>query len=208
MVTRSTIMDTNSFRAEHAAALDDDTRKLTEKRSKVLGESYRLFYRKPVHLVRGEGQYLWDAAGDKYLDVYNNVASIGHCHPAVIEAVNQQMKMLNTHTRYLHENILNYSEELLATAPEEIDRAMFMCTGSEANDLAMRVARAWSGGTGIIVTQEAYHGTSGTDLWRISSAGFGSAFGSDDAPGVTTGCLPRECTGSWRVVCRSDPAAD
>ena len=70
------------------------------------------------------------------------------------------MKMLNTHTRYLHERILDYTEELLATTPDAIDRAMYMCTGSEANDLAIRVARAWSGGTGIIVSQEAYHGTS------------------------------------------------
>lgn len=105
MGTRSTIMDTNSFRPEHAAELDHATRKLTDKRNKILGESYRLFYRNPVHLVKGQGQYLWDAAGHQYLDVYNNVASIGHCHPAVIEAVNEQMKMLNTHTRYLHENI-------------------------------------------------------------------------------------------------------
>ncbi len=172
MATRSTIMDTNSFRAEHADALDSDTRKLTDKRSKVLGESYRLFYRKPVHLVRGEGQYLWDAAGDKYLDVYNNVASIGHCHPAVTEAVTQQMKMLNTHTRYLHENILDYSEALLATTPEAIDRAMYMCTGSEANDLAIRVARAFSGGSGIIVSKEAYHGTS--ELTSGASPALGS----------------------------------
>ncbi|MFS2221540.1 aspartate aminotransferase family protein [Pantoea sp. B65] len=172
MATRSTIMDTNSFRAEHADGLDADVRKLTDKRSKVLGESYRLFYRKPVHLVRGKGQYLWDAAGDKYLDVYNNVASIGHCHPAVIEAVHQQMGMLNTHTRYLHENILNYSEDLLATLPAEIDRAMYMCTGSEANDLAIRVARSFSGGTGIIVSQEAYHGTS--DLTSGASPALGS----------------------------------
>ncbi|MCU5773872.1 aspartate aminotransferase family protein [Erwiniaceae bacterium BAC15a-03b] len=172
MATRSTIMDTNSFRAEHADGLDADVRKLTDKRSKVLGESYRLFYRKPVHLVRGEGQYLWDAAGDKYLDVYNNVASIGHCHPAVIEAVHQQMGMLNTHTRYLHENILNYSEDLLSTLPDEIDRAMYMCTGSEANDLAIRVARSFSGGTGIIVSQEAYHGTS--DLTSGASPALGS----------------------------------
>ncbi len=184
MVTRSTIMDTNSFRAEHADALDPATRTLTDKRSKVLGESYRLFYRKPVHLVRGEGQYLWDAAGNKYLDVYNNVASIGHCHPAVIEAVNQQMKMLNTHTRYLHERILDYSEALLATTPEAIDRAMYMCTGSEANDLAIRVARAWSGGTGIIVSQEAYHGTS--DL----TSGASPALGSGQPLAATTRLVP------------------
>ena len=184
MVTRSTIMDTNSFRAEHAAALDAETRKLTDKRSQVLGESYRLFYRNPVHLVKGQGQYLWDAAGHKYLDVYNNVASIGHCHPAVIEAVNEQMKMLNTHTRYLHENILNYTEELLKTTPSEIDRAMYMCTGSEANDLAIRIAREYSGGTGIIVSQEAYHGTS-----ELTS-GCSPALGSGQALAPTTRLVP------------------
>ncbi len=160
MAKFSTIMDTNSFRPEHAEGLSPDIRRLTERRAATLGASYRLFYRKPVHLVRGEGQYLWDADGKKYLDVYNNVASIGHCHPAVIEAVTQQMKMLNTHTRYLHQQIIGYSEQILQTLPPEIDRAMYMCTGSEANDLAMRVAFAWSGGTGIIVTKEAYHGTS------------------------------------------------
>ena len=160
MVVRSTIMDTNSFRAEDADALDNETRALTDKRERLLGESYRLFYRRPVHLVKGEGQYLWDASGKKYLDVYNNVASIGHCHPAVIESVNQQMRSLNTHTRYLHERILNYSEDILGTMPEAVNKAMYMCTGSEANDLAIRVAQAYSGGTGIIVSQEAYHGTS------------------------------------------------
>lgn len=180
MATRSTIMDTNSFRAEHADGLSADVRKLTDKRSRVLGESYRLFYRNPVHLVRGQGQYLWDAAGDKYLDVYNNVASIGHCHPAVTDAVYRQMQQLNTHTRYLHEAILDYSEQLLATAPAEIDRAMYMCTGSEANDLAIRVARAFSGGSGIIVTQESYHGTS--DL----TSGVSPALGSGQPLAATT----------------------
>ncbi|MEB3753374.1 aspartate aminotransferase family protein [Acinetobacter sp. MD2(2019)] len=184
MATRSTIMDTNSFRAEHADALDAETRKLTDKRSKVLGESYRLFYRNPVHLVKGEGQYLWDAAGNKYLDVYNNVASIGHCHPAVIEAVNAQMQMLNTHTRYLHENILNYTEELLKTTPDEIDRAMYMCTGSEANDLAIRIAREFSGGTGIIVSQESYHGTSSL------TSGCSPALGTGQALDATTRLVP------------------
>ncbi|MDR6793634.1 aspartate aminotransferase family protein [Arthrobacter sp. KFRI-F3372] len=160
MVIRSTIMDTNSFRAEHAAGLDPDTRRLTERRDTVLGASYRLFYRNPVHLVRGEGQYLWDASGRKYLDAYNNVASLGHCHPAVTAAVTAQMQQLNTHTRYLHENILNYTDDLLSTMPAELNKAMYMCTGSEANDLAIRVAKAYSGGEGIIATTEAYHGTS------------------------------------------------
>jgi len=177
-------MDTNSFRAEHADALSPEIRQLTDKRDRILGESYRLFYRNPVHLVKGEGQYLWDAEGRKYLDVYNNVASIGHCHPAVIEAVSKQMQQLNTHTRYLHENILNYTESILATTPTEIDRAMYMCTGSEANDLAIRVAKSFSGGTGIIVTQEAYHGTS-----ELTS-GASPALGSGQALAATTRVVP------------------
>ena len=184
MVTRSTIMDTNSFRSENSADLDPETRRLTDKRSQVLGESYRLFYRNPVHLVKGEGQYLWDAAGNKYLDAYNNVASIGHCHPAVINAVHEQMQMLNTHTRYLHEGILNYTEDLLATTPDEIDRAMYMCTGSEANDLAIRIAQAFSGGTGIIVSQESYHGTSGL------TSGCSPALGSGQVLAPTTRVVP------------------
>ncbi|OAT78265.1 4-aminobutyrate aminotransferase [Mangrovibacter phragmitis] len=184
MATRSTIMDTNSFRAEHAAALDEQTRTLTEKRARLLGDSYRLFYRNPVHLVRGEQQYLWDAQGNKYLDVYNNVASIGHCHPAVIEAVQQQMSQLNTHTRYLHERILDYTESLLKYVPGEVSKAMYMCTGSEANDLAIRVARAWSGGTGIIVTREAYHGTS-----ELTS-GASPALGSGQPLAATTRLVP------------------
>ena len=86
MATRSTIMDTNSFRPEMAAALDPETRKLTEERD-VLGPAYRLFYRNPVHLVKGRGSHLWDADGEEYLDVYNNVASVGHCHPRVVDAL-------------------------------------------------------------------------------------------------------------------------
>lgn len=184
MPTPSTIMDTNSFRAEHRSQLDEDTRQLTDRRSRLLAESYRLFYQKPVHLVRGEGQYLWDAAGTKYLDVYNNVASIGHAHPAVVAAVTEQMQLLNTHTRYLHERILDYSESILSTLPGEINKAMYMCTGSEANDLAIRVARAYSGGTGIIVTREAYHGTS--DL----TSGVSPALGSGQPLSPTTRLVP------------------
>jgi len=184
MRTRSTIMDTNSFTAENRSGLDEDTRELTDRRSHLLGESYRLFYRKPVHLVRGEGQYLWDASGTKYLDVYNNVASIGHAHPAVIAAVTEQMQLLNTHTRYLHERILDYSEAILATFPAYINKAMYMCTGSEANDLAIRVARSYSGGTGIVVTREAYHGTS-----ELTS-GVSPALGSGQPLASTTRLVP------------------
>jgi 4-aminobutyrate aminotransferase-like enzyme len=160
MATKSTIMDTNSYRDEFADLLPPPERELIQRRAQLLGSAYRLFYRKPVHLVRGRGQYLWDAEGNQYLDVYNNVASVGHAHPRVVEAVNRQMRQLNTHTRYLHEAILDYSERILATMPTAIDTAMYMCTGSEANDLAVRVAQRYTGGEGVIVTREAYHGTS------------------------------------------------
>lgn len=160
MATRSSIMDTNSYRGDEDSLIDAKTLDLIKRRQKYMSGSYRLFYRKPVNLVRGEGEYLFDDKGIKYLDMYNNVASIGHCHPAVVEAVNKQMQLLNTHTRYLHETIVDYSEKILAEMPSEVDKVMFMCTGSEANDLAIRVAQEYTGGKGIIVSQEAYHGTS------------------------------------------------
>ena len=89
---------------------------------------------------------------------YNNVVSVGHCHPHVVEAIAKQAATLNTHTRYLHETILDYSEALIAKMPREIDRITYQCTGSEANDLAIRIARNYTGGRGIIITNEAYHG--------------------------------------------------
>jgi 4-aminobutyrate aminotransferase-like enzyme len=135
-----------------------DTDSLLERRKKLLGPAYRLFYQNPVHLVRGEGVWLYDADGKKYLDMYNNVPHVGHCHPQVVEAVCRQMKILNTHTRYLHENVLDYAERLTDKFPRELDTAMFCCTGSEANELALRIARTHTGGTGIIVTDSAYHG--------------------------------------------------
>jgi 4-aminobutyrate aminotransferase-like enzyme len=165
-------MDGNSFRAEDAAALDDNTRRMTTKRAELLGSSYRLFYRHPVHIVRGSGQYLWDAEGKKYLDLYNNVPSVGHAHPAVVEAVVAQMSLVNTHTRYLHDGVLSYAEDLLSTFPADIDQVMFMCTGSEANDLAIRVAREFTGGRGIIVSAESYHGN--TELTSGHSPALGS----------------------------------
>ncbi len=158
MASKSSILDCNRFRSEDAASLDPVTRGLVERREKCMGSSYRLFYKRPLNLVKGEGEFMWDADGNKYLDMYNNIPSMGHCHTAIVEAVNNQMKKINTHTRYLHENIINYSERLLTYMPSEIDRVMFMCSGSEANDLALRICMAYTGGTGILISQEAYHG--------------------------------------------------
>jgi len=151
----------NAFTSEDFERLDAADRALIARREKVLGPAYRLFYEKPLHLVRGEGVFLYDAAGERYLDAYNNVASLGHCHPRVVEAITKQTAILNTHTRYLHEGIVDYAEALTATFPEGLDQAMFTCTGSEANDLAVRIARYVTGGTGIIATELAYHGLTG-----------------------------------------------
>ncbi|WP_199253477.1 aspartate aminotransferase family protein [Mycolicibacterium mengxianglii] len=173
----STIMDSNSYTG--AEDLDPAIDTMIEKRRSTLGPSYRLFYNRPVHLVKGSGAHLFDADGTKYLDAYNNVASVGHCNPRVIEAVTNQMSALNTHTRYLHGNILDYSEQLLATFPEEISSIMFTCTGSEANDLAVRVAEGHTGGTGIIVTEEAYHGNSALISGMSPSLGTGVPLGAN-----------------------------
>jgi 4-aminobutyrate aminotransferase-like enzyme len=162
----------NGFTAEDAARLSETERALIERRARVLGPAYRLFYEHPLHLIKGEGVWLYDADGKRYLDAYNNVASIGHCHPKVVEALYEQAKVLNTHTRYLHEGILDYAEKLLATFPPELDQVMFTCTGSEANDLALRIARQYTGGTGLIVTQLAYHGV--TDQIAAASPSLGA----------------------------------
>ncbi|WP_395679341.1 aspartate aminotransferase family protein [Inquilinus sp.] len=137
---------------------DDNTAALRARRDRLLGPAYRLFYEEPLHVVRGEGVWLTGADGERYLDAYNNVASVGHCHPHVVGALARQAAVLNTHTRYLSEGVLDYAERLLATFPPEIGHVMFTCTGSEANDLALRVARTVTGGTGVIVTDWAYHG--------------------------------------------------
>lgn len=133
---------------------------LLRRREAAMGPAYRLFYDKPVHLVRGEGVWLFDADGKRYLDCYNNVASVGHCHPSVVKALTEQAGLLNTHTRYLHENVVRYAERLGATLPGDLKVCMFVCTGTEANDLAFRIARTVSGNDGAIVTTSAYHGNS------------------------------------------------
>ena len=135
-----------------------ETQALMDRRAKALGPAYRLFYETPLHPVLGEGVWLFDADGRRYLDAYNNVASVGHCHPHVVAAIARQAGELNTHTRYLHEGVLDYAERLLATMPPGLGHAMFTCTGSEANDLAMRIARAHTKAEGLIVTRFAYHG--------------------------------------------------
>jgi 4-aminobutyrate aminotransferase-like enzyme len=131
---------------------------LLERRERLLGPGNPLFYDEPVHLVRGEGVWLYDADGTRYLDCYNNVPCVGHCHPDVVDALCRQAATLNTHTRYLDEHILDYAERLLGKFDDSLDRLALACTGSEANELALRMARFNTGGEGFICTNATYHG--------------------------------------------------
>jgi len=141
------------------APVGAETAATIARRDRLLGPAYRLMYERPLHIVRGEGAWLIDRDGRRFLDIYNNVASLGHCHPRVVEAICRQAATLATNTRYLHETILELAERLLATvAGTELAHLMLTCSGSEANDLAYRIAKSRTGGTGIIVTETAYHG--------------------------------------------------
>ena len=155
------------FNPERADELDPATRDLVARRERALGSAYRLFYDEPLQLVRGLGTKVWDANGTEYLDAYNNVPSVGHAHPRVVAAIAEQAATLNTHTRYLQEGILDYAEQVLETLPAHIETMMFACTGSEANDLALRIAKHATGGTGVVVTSNAYHGVT-TEIAAIS----------------------------------------
>jgi 4-aminobutyrate aminotransferase-like enzyme len=144
------------------------TGSLLERRFRVLGRNSPLFYEKPLQLVRGEGVWVYDADGKRYLDAYNNVPHVGHCHPRVVEALCKQARRLNSHTRYLDETVVNYAERLLSTFHPTLERVFFTCTGSESNELAMRIARECTGHQGIISTAYAYHGNTAA-VAQISS---------------------------------------
>ncbi|WKG03966.1 aspartate aminotransferase family protein [Mycolicibacterium sp. HK-90] len=200
----------NGFDVARTGQLKDQRLKsIVERRANALGPGYKLFYRAPVELVRGEGVYVYDNDGNSYLDAYNNVPSVGHCHPHVTAAIAAQAAVLNTHTRYASSQLVDYAERLLGTYPDEIANVMFTCTGSEAVDLALRIARFFTGGTGVVVTENAYHGLTtaaaeispqlgpnvpiGTHVWtvpaprpdRADGADVGEAFAADIRTAVT-----------------------
>jgi 4-aminobutyrate aminotransferase-like enzyme/Ser/Thr protein kinase RdoA (MazF antagonist) len=131
---------------------------LLSRRRRLMGAGAELFYDEPLHLVRGEGVWLFDAEGERYLDVYNNVPHVGHAHPTVVQAIQRQAATLATHTRYLHESILDYAERLTATLPPHLDSCIFVNSGSEANDVAWRIAKCATGARGGLVMEHAYHG--------------------------------------------------
>ncbi|GBQ44098.1 5-aminovalerate aminotransferase DavT [Komagataeibacter europaeus] len=149
---------------------------LLERRQQLLSPSYRLFYEEPLHLASGQGAWLTDVHGRRFLDAYNNVVPAGHCHPRIVAAIVAQTERLNTHTRYLHDTIVDYADALLATFPFPA-QATFTCSGSEANDLAIRIARHATGGEGVIITENAYHGVTSATAAISPSLGKGVNLG-------------------------------
>lgn len=148
------------LRAACGLAVDNGQSKeaITSYRKQHLGKTLSLSYQQPLKIVRGQGAYLFDEQGQGYLDMVNNVCHVGHCHPKVVAAGQAQLAKLNTNTRYLHDNIVNYADKLLATMPKELSVCMLVNSGSEANELAFRLARCYTKSKELLVVDGAYHG--------------------------------------------------
>jgi len=162
---------------------------ILEERRRLLGRNLSVVYEKPLNIVRGEMQYLFDDEGRRYLDAYNNVAHVGHCHPKVVAAGQQQMALLNTNTRYLNDLIIRYAERLSATLPDPLSVCYFVNSGSEANELALRLARAHTKARDMIVLEHAYHGNT-TTLIDISPYKHDGPGGDGPPAGVHKAPLP------------------
>ncbi|MEM8812784.1 MAG: aspartate aminotransferase family protein [Pseudomonadota bacterium] len=141
-----------------AALIPDSSADLIARRAARFGPNVATFYEEPVHIVRGDGVWLFDADGRRYLDCYNNVPHVGHCNARVVDAICRQASILNVHTRYLHDAPVDYADRLAATFDGPLSTVLMTCTGSEANDIALRMAEALTGRRGIIATDYTYHG--------------------------------------------------
>ncbi len=200
----------NGFDPANAGYLSMRSQDFIDRRDRLLGPAYRLFYENPVEFSHASGVFMYDSDGNEYLDAYNNVVSVGHCHPHVNAAIAAQMDTLCTHTRYMQDGILHFAEKLLATFEENIGHLMFTCTGSEANDLALRMAKYHTGHEGIIVTSEAYHGNS-----ELTS-GFSPSMGENSRLGTWVRRVPAPDTyrvetgdmGEWLAAQVSDQILD
>src|SRR5216683_2792062 len=167
------------------------------KRRALLGKNVSISYERPLKIVRGWMQYLYDDTGRAYLDFYNNVPLVGHSHPRVVEAVQEQLALLNTNTRYLHDNVNRYAERLTRLLPEPLRVCYFVNSGSEANELALRLARAHTGREDVIVLEHAYHGHTST-LVDISPYKFDGPGGSGKKPWVHVAPLADDYRGLYR----------
>jgi len=166
-------------------------------RRRHLGFNLSVSYDRPLKIVRGEGQFLFDDTGRRYLDLVNNVCHVGHCHPHVVAAGQRQMALLNTNTRYLHDGLAEYVERLTATFPEPLSVCFLVCSGSEANDLALRLARAHTGSREVIVLDHAYHGNS-PSLVEISPYKCEGRGGEGLAPHAHKVAMPDQFRGMFR----------
>ncbi len=137
-----------------------DNTTLLARRNKFLGQGTPLFYNEPLQIVRGEGVYLYDQDGRQYTDMYNNVPCVGHAHPHVVAAMHDQAGTLNVHSRYMHEGIVQLAERVTELHGDQIESVVFTCSGTEANEVAMTMARLATQGTGFICSNAAYHGNS------------------------------------------------
>ena len=177
------------------AELNQD--EILHKRSNHLGKSLSVSYRKPLKMLRGYGQYLYDHTGRRFLDTVNNVPHVGHQHPRVVRAAQKQMAVLNTNTRYLHDNIVRYAEELLATFPPELSVCHFVNSGSEANELALRMAKAYTQEKDMLVVEVGYHGNTGNCI-DISSYKFDGKGGNGAPEHVHVMPMPDTFRGLYR----------
>ncbi len=142
-----------------------------ERRDAAMGRGAMSFYEEPIELVRGEGIWLFDAAGKKYMDIYNNVPVAGHCHPRIVEAMQHQASTLNTHSRYVNDAVLAYSERLMAHHAEPLTSLVMGCSGSEALEVAVQMARAATGGQALLISNATYHGNT-TEIRRLTFGPF------------------------------------
>lgn len=170
---------------------------LIARRRRVLGPSLSLSYRQPLTIVRGEGAYLYDDTGRPYLDLVNNVAHVGHAHPRVVAAAAAQKALLETNTRYLHPAILDYAERLVATLPASLEVAYLVNSGSEANELALRLALAATGRRDVAVLEGGYHGNT-VRMVEISPYKFQGPGGTGRAADVHVAPLPDPYRGRHR----------
>jgi len=172
---------------------------ILDARKRLLGRNLSIAYDNPIKIVRGSMQYLYDEAGRQYLDAYNNVAHVGHCHRKVVQAGVEQMQTLNTNTRYLHDAILSYAERLTSTLPEPLSVCYFVNSGSEANELAIRLARTHTKARDMIVLDHAYHGNT-TTLIDLSPYKHDGPGGNGPPSWVHKVSLPRTAEDAQDVV--------
>jgi len=170
---------------------------ILEIRRQHLGRNLSIAYKQPVHIVRGYLQHLYDNDGRRYLDAVNNVPHVGHSHPRVVKAAQAQMAVLNTNSRYLHSNIVRYAQRLTATLPAPLSVVYFVCSGSEANELALRLARTYTGSKETIVLDLAYHGNTNA-LLEVSPYKYESRGGTGRQPFIHKVAIPDTYRGEYK----------